>query len=161
MYPYNQNYLSSGRFSASGILNALILVFRIVDDGKVQNSSNSKCHTTSSEHFRFYLIIYQLREPRECSPRSDKLRAGPQMGRRSNLVILNYPLHVVQDKCEAHSASYAMDTLALSPGLSSRNIKLTIHLQLVPSSRKVGSIHSAPLPPSSGLVLNYLSTEST
>jgi hypothetical protein len=35
MYPYNQNYLSSGRFSASGILNALILVFRIVDDGKV------------------------------------------------------------------------------------------------------------------------------
>jgi hypothetical protein len=37
-----------------------------------------------------------------------------------------------------------MGTWALSRGYSGRGVKLTTHLQLVPGSRKCGSIHPLP-----------------
>jgi hypothetical protein len=45
-------------------------------------------------------------------------------------------------------------------GESGKGVKLTVHLQLVPRSRKCGSIHPLPIR-LHGVVLSYLSTGTT
>jgi hypothetical protein len=49
---------------------------------------------------------------------------------------------------------------AVSPGVKRQGVKLNTHLQLVPRSRKCGSIHPLPIR-LHGVVLNYLSIGTT
>jgi hypothetical protein len=56
-------------------------------------------------------------------------------------------LHVVQTDSRARLAPYPVGTGGALLG-SGRGVKLTTHLQLVPSSRKCGSIHPLPHIPS-------------
>jgi hypothetical protein len=59
------------------------------------------------------------------------------------------PLHVVRTGSGVHPTFYPMGTGGSFPGgQSGRGVKLTTHLQLVPRSRKYGSIHSLPHTPS-------------
>jgi hypothetical protein len=58
-------------------------------------------------------------------------------------------LRVVQTGSGVHPTFYPIGTGGLFPrGLSGRDVKLTTHLQLVPRSRKYGSIHPLPYTPS-------------
>jgi hypothetical protein len=59
-----------------------------------------------------------------------------------------YLLHVVQAGSGVHPTSYPMSTWVFRRGQSGRGVKLTTHLQLMPTSRQCGSTHPLPHTPS-------------
>jgi hypothetical protein len=72
------------------------------------------------------------------------VRYGSCLGPSIINIFIYDVLHIVQTGSGVHPTSYKMGTGALSRGLSGRGVKLTTHLQLVPRSRKCGSIHPLP-----------------
>jgi hypothetical protein len=93
-------------------------------------------------HIPEELVIYFIyglfyRQPGQRSQCNDGLRVGwPEFDSRKGQDFSL--LHSVQNGSQAHPASYQMGTGDFSPGgQSSRGVKLTTHLHLVPMPRMV------------------------
>jgi hypothetical protein len=101
-----------------------------------------------SETFKFPVMDSQLEHVTEPKPKhSDWLWAGRQSGRSSSPGRVKSSFSPRRrDRLWCPPSLLTNGYGGLFPrGLSGRGVKMTSHLQLVPRSRKYGSIH--PLPP--------------
>jgi hypothetical protein len=97
-----------------------------------------------------------LREPGDRSRYSNWLQAGGLRGQSSSPSRVNNFLFSTSSRLALGLTQPPIQWVAaaLSPGVSGCGVKLTTHLQLVPRSRKCGSIH--PLPRTSSWHSAYL-----
>jgi hypothetical protein len=94
--------------------------------------------------YRLFYTLHVLHEPRWRSRYSVWLRAGRPKGRISSHARVKNIRFSISSRSAPGSTQLPVDTGASSPGKSGRDVKLTTYLQLVPRSRKPGSIHPLP-----------------
>jgi hypothetical protein len=97
---------------------------------------------------------------RDSAVDSDWLQVRRKRGRSSSPGTVKSFLHVVETGSGANPACYPIVPGAVSPGVKRPGHKFTTYLQLVPRSRKRGSILPLPIR-HHGVMLNYLSTGTT